>query len=434
MTKLGVLADDLTGAMDAGMQLMKKGYSVCVTADVNKIDSLDSDTQVLIVDTESRNIPPNEALKKVKASAQALMAAGFELVYKKVDSTLRGNIGAEFDALSFTNMIILFAPALPFNKRATVNGTHFVDGKKLEETELSKDPFSPIYKSYIPDIIADQSDLKTDVIDIETVRSGKKMLAQKIEEAALSGVSILVIDAIDSGDLITIAGAVNRVSKKVLLCGSAGLFSYLDSIIAYSIEEAGKTRRLPYRKSNSPIVVLSGSPAKMSKEQIKAAIENDPDNIEVINIDRDKIFSYDEEIRSQEYRRLESIIDSVITTKKDIIVDAAGEAKEKILDLTKNDPDRRNWESSQVQSILSHTGRYILSKTKVRGLVLFGGDTALTLSRDLSASGIEIIREVEPYIPAGLLIGGDADSLPVITKAGGFGNPKSLINIINFLK
>lgn len=434
MTKIGVLADDLTGAMDAGMQLMKKGYSVCVTADINKIDSLDSDTQVLIVDTESRNIPPNEALEKVKASAQALIDAGFDIAYKKVDSTLRGNIGAELDAVSFNDTIVLFAPALPFNKRATVNGIHYVDGKKLEETELSKDPFSPIYKSFIPDIIADQSDLKTAVIDIETVRAGKKALSQKIEEASLNGAAILVVDAIDSGDLITIAGAVNNISKKVLLCGSAGLFSYLDSITAYKMEEEGKTRRLPYRKSNSPIVVLSGSPAKMSKEQIKTAIENDSNNIEVIRIDREKIFSHDENIRNQEYNRLESVIDEVVATKKDIVVDAAGEAKEKILDLTKNDPDRRNWESSQVQYTLSHIGRYILSKTKVRGLVLFGGDTALTISRDLSASGIEIIREVEPYIPAGLLIGGDADSLPVITKAGGFGNPKSLINIINFLK
>ena len=69
----------------------------------------------------------------------------------------------------------------------------------------------------------------------------------------------------------------------------------------------------------------------------------------------------------------------------------------------------------------------------LNALVLFGGDTAISVSRCIGAKGIHIIDQIEPYIPLGLFIGSKIDTLPVVTKAGGFGNENTLINIIQKL-
>lgn len=80
---LGVIADDLTGAMDAGVQLLKKGISVRVLINCEKSDEIVQDTDVVIVDTESRNVDSQRAYTKVMESMNFLNRREIELIYKK---------------------------------------------------------------------------------------------------------------------------------------------------------------------------------------------------------------------------------------------------------------------------------------------------------------------------------------------------------------
>ncbi|NLO37654.1 MAG: four-carbon acid sugar kinase family protein, partial [Clostridiaceae bacterium] len=97
MAKLAFLADDLTGALDAGVQLLDFGYSVSVC--LTHGDLAGETADILVLDSESRNIPPAAATEQVRRGLVRLNAAGRDLVYKKIDSTLRGNIGSELAAL-----------------------------------------------------------------------------------------------------------------------------------------------------------------------------------------------------------------------------------------------------------------------------------------------------------------------------------------------
>ena len=100
MLKLAVIADDLTGANDAGVQFAKQGLKVQVFLN----DLLEKDLglfpEVMVLDTDSRAASPAEAFARVRATGGLVrnVAAVQPLIFKKFDSTLRGNIGTEIDA------------------------------------------------------------------------------------------------------------------------------------------------------------------------------------------------------------------------------------------------------------------------------------------------------------------------------------------------
>ena len=84
------------------------------------------------------------------------------------------------------------------------------------------------------------------------------------------------------------------------------------------------------------------------------------------------------------------------------------------------------------QALQSAAGR-LLGTGALGATILVGGDTALKVYEQCGAKGIRILGDVEPGIPWGRWIGGRLDGLPLVTKAGGFGNPETLCDIARFL-
>src|ERR671917_2986540 len=124
---VAIIADDLTGAADSGVQLVHSGYRTAVVfrgAPIPPSDDLDA----VAVDTNSRPLPAGFAAKRGVESGHALRES--RIVYKKIDSTLRGPIGAELAAaLAATRRSkALIAPAFPSTGRETKGGTQFVHG------------------------------------------------------------------------------------------------------------------------------------------------------------------------------------------------------------------------------------------------------------------------------------------------------------------
>ena len=128
-----ILADDLTGAMDTGVQIYGRGQRVTVCIDPVYAGELSADADLLVADSESRNATRADAERIVNEMLRIAARHGLSLVYKKIDSTLRGNVGAEIDAVfdSRTAEAILVAPALPHNGRTTLYGVHYVNGRSF---------------------------------------------------------------------------------------------------------------------------------------------------------------------------------------------------------------------------------------------------------------------------------------------------------------
>src|SRR5436190_7748438 len=119
MPKLLVIADDLSGATDVGVQFAKQSVPALVAtkamAERSNLAGLFGSHEVVLVDLESRHLGPAEAARAVTGIIKSARAAGVEFFYKKTDSTLRGNVGAELEALWQTSnrRTLSFIPAHP---------------------------------------------------------------------------------------------------------------------------------------------------------------------------------------------------------------------------------------------------------------------------------------------------------------------------------
>ncbi|EDO2269292.1 D-threonate kinase, partial [Salmonella enterica subsp. enterica serovar Braenderup] len=148
--KMMVIADDFTGSNDTGVQLAKKGARTEVMLSASQKPSRRAD--VLVINTESRAMPADQAASAVYAALSPWCETSpAPLVYKKIDSTFRGNIGAEVTAAMRASQrkLAVIAAAIPAAGRTTLEGKCLVNGVPLLETEFASDPKTPIVSSRI---------------------------------------------------------------------------------------------------------------------------------------------------------------------------------------------------------------------------------------------------------------------------------------------
>lgn len=160
MLLLLIIADDFTGALDTGVQFAAYGAATRVMVK-DQVDFAFCDAQVLVVDTETRHLPPEKAYQIVEELTRAACRAGIRYIYKKTDSALRGNIGAELAAVlqASNNRQLPFLPAFPQNGRTTRDGIHYVDGVPVTESPFGVDPFEPVRHARITELLAEQTDV-----------------------------------------------------------------------------------------------------------------------------------------------------------------------------------------------------------------------------------------------------------------------------------
>jgi uncharacterized protein YgbK (DUF1537 family) len=126
-----VLADDLTGALEAGAKFAGQGIRTLVSTELNlRPKGCDESIGVLVIDAETRHLPAAEAGQRVRELAHAAGEQGFRYLYKKTDSTLRGNIASELGALAeaFPGSALLYVPAYPRMGRTVKRGMLYVHG------------------------------------------------------------------------------------------------------------------------------------------------------------------------------------------------------------------------------------------------------------------------------------------------------------------
>jgi uncharacterized protein YgbK (DUF1537 family) len=170
--KLLVIADDLTGATDVAGQFAKAGVPTLIPLGGSAFERIESRFEVVCISSESRHRTPSDAARRVHEIARAAAQMGFEYIYKKTDSTLRGNIGSELQSLLLAvgQDRIAFVPAFPRMGRTTRDGFHFVHGQPLHLTPFAQDPLSPMRENYIPAVLARQTTLPIHCVPLEVIR------------------------------------------------------------------------------------------------------------------------------------------------------------------------------------------------------------------------------------------------------------------------
>lgn len=152
--KLVMIADDLTGSFDTGAGFEIRGATVGFTL-LEELNSCATNTDVVVIDTESRHDSPQTAYEKTARAARWASKHGAEHLYIKTDSGLRGNIGPALKAaLDVTGSpAAAFAPAFPDMKRTTVNGRQLVGGVPVRQSVFGRDLFDPVTADTVRELI-----------------------------------------------------------------------------------------------------------------------------------------------------------------------------------------------------------------------------------------------------------------------------------------
>ena len=199
---VGIIADDLTGANDTALQFKKCNAKTKILLDYSIPPENDLSTEIWAISTESRNISAEQAEARMLETIENLNKnLNLEYFYKKIDSTLRGNIAREtltmVKTLNYDAAIVI--PAFPSEGRITVGGYHLSKGTPIGRTEMARDPHSPITESYVPSLFKNQ--LKEDeqnmvgLIGLKTIMNGAGPILIKINELIKEGKKLIIADS-----------------------------------------------------------------------------------------------------------------------------------------------------------------------------------------------------------------------------------------------
>ncbi len=193
MDALRVLADDLTGACDVGAEFLPGPGGVVVQPALETGGPAPRGT-MCVRNTQSRTLGPADAARRVAAALADVGPGWAGLVLKKIDTGLRGPLGAEIDAtmdaLGVEEAFVL--PAIPEVGRTTLGGRQMIGGVPVNETAFACDPHHPIHDASVPAALAATGRRQAAVIDIAAVRGD---LTAAIERARAAGAGVLACDA-----------------------------------------------------------------------------------------------------------------------------------------------------------------------------------------------------------------------------------------------
>lgn len=423
-----IIADDLTGANDTGVQFTKKGYNTKVSI-FNKQSTIiiPDNLDVFVVDTETRELKSKIAREKLRNILKKLNINKNDMIYKKVDSTLRGNVGDEIEEIMniLKKDICVFSPSFPSYQRITVGGYLIVDQKHLGVSEYCCYNSTQVENSFIPFLLKTQTNFPIGQIDLKDVVKGQKTILSKINKLYQKGNKIIVIDSTSEQHLADIFSSGLKFDGSVLFSGSAGLANNFPNI-----HNKNEDLKINIENSKSPVIVVAGSRNSIMEDQINYL--KDRVNFAELKIDLEQIFSNKDGILDNYSTKC---IEAVKANRDLVIHTNAIYNEEKLINkklMLKYKLSFRELEI-HIKTFLGELISKILKNNCVRNLFLTGGDIALGVCEELGIYDMDILDELLPGIPLAIA-NYENYKLNIITKAGGFGKKDTLYNLINKLK
>lgn len=427
---VGIIADDLTGANDTALQFMLNNADTNILLNTEQEPSKSDAPQAWAVATESRNIPPEFAFEKVKLATQYLVdKINPDYFYKKIDSTVRGNISVEIlsmlEVLDWDAAVVM--PAFPQENRITVGGYHLLKGVPIERTEMARDPHSPIYESHLPTLLQSQlgENLKGLVgsITLKTILDGAGPILQAMNKLIADGVKIIVADSVSVTDLEQIVLAMQKSNYKILPVGNSSAGKVLSN--EWFPKEEKSTEVLPIKLPKLPKFIVSGSATQITASQIDR-FEQSPDfeeNSLVIELGMDAIL---DGVKDDLVNRIVSNLTNtnVVTVHTSKLLNNFDGFSD---DSMKADLSKSGL-AGAVTDFLAELAKRVLAQKKAV-LITMGGETSYKCCNAINANQLKLIDEVLPAIA--LSKNASSDQF-IVTKSGNLGGVNTLIEIINY--
>lgn len=421
-TRIGIIADDFTGANDTGVRLAQKGLKsrVILTDSNKKPEEKNKDIDVWIVDTNSRSMSADDAYKTVCQEIEGLKKRGVNLFYKKVDSTLRGSVAAELKAMQDTTGLdaIFVAPAFPSMGRTVEGGKLYVNGLPVTETEFARDPKTPVLHDFLPDLLAIEG-IEIAVLsrDILYGDSPEKWVAEQVQV----GVNWIVCDVIDEADFPLLADLEAKLDFSIGWAGSAGMINHL-----YAPKQK-ENQKKSFSGQIGKVLVVSGSLSGKTQDQLAALDTRSA--TKMLEIDPLELLTAP--VRAG--KRVNELAQSANWDSAALYVGGSQENRDKVSTWANANNLTAYQTSKGISEGLGHLVEKALEVSDFDAIFMTGGDTAKDICAVLGIHDMELLYEVETGLPLGIAKWNNKD-IVIITKAGGFGITESISNSVDYLK
>lgn len=404
MSSYLIIADDFTGANDTGVQLKRRGVPTSVVFDPGFISPGSS----FVLDTESRALGPTGAYETVHKALEGVDLTAFGHVMKKVDSTLRGSVAQEIKAVDdhYHAELVVFAPALPDLGRTTVGGVHHLKGVPIAQTELSRDPKTPVTEDNITRLL--QAVYPNEIVH--------HIPLGDVESSSInfSAGRLYTCDSVTNSDLQAVIRAAIGTGKRVLWVGTAALADHL----------------LGLERKVAPALAVVASVSSVSREQVHYAVKEGAALVQV------SIPNILEGKQSAVLCAEEAL--GLLRQGRDVLLVSSASWDRAELDRSAEVGAQMGMTLDQVSGYTQETmgalARSILDGTDISGMFLTGGDTAIGFFNAAESLGSSIVTEIAVGVPMMRLAGGPYAGLKVVTKAGAFGREDAITFSLRKLK
>jgi uncharacterized protein YgbK (DUF1537 family) len=383
--KLVIVADDLTGAADSAARAVQAGLSAEIWLEISTQPTDAADVTVVSISTDSRFLLPEEASQKVSETLAALSSWTGVTWYKKIDSTLRGNLGAELDVMlaALPDTIAVICPAFP------------AQGRGLEGGWLVYAGAAPLH---LPSLLAEQSRSRIGIIGLATVQEGVAALEKALYFARKRGEKLIVIDGLAESDLDAIVEATRE--EGYLLCGSAGLVRPLAAQWANADNKDGGRAHV----NPGPILAVVGSGSETAHAQVAqvAAVET----MRVRALDNRW---YEMDLVGAQSHPVGDWLLHLAPPDNDVVLEGA---------------------IARAQAArLADIAFAAVGKLQPSALLVVGGDTAYYVLRRLGITRLTVVEELLPGVALTFGVDRDGQRRAVVLKPGNFGDARTLVTL-----
>ena len=386
-----MIADDLTGACDVAAALVPWPEPVLVS--VSRGDGA-APAGLPVRNTASRTLPPASAAAAVHAALADVPQGWRGILVKKIDTALRGPLGAELDAAidAVGASEAFVVPAIPEVGRTTRDGVQHADGVPVDRTAFARDPGNPVRDARVGAVVETTSRRRAGVVGLADVRAGG--IAAAVERLRREGATIVVCDAETDDDLGRVVAAVLERPRPLVLAGSTGLARTLRTALGVT------TDRPPLDVApacDAGVLVVVGSLHPVARAQVAAL----GDRARVAVVERDHAGP------GHAAATWLAAGDTAVLTTPPVAGDGA-----------------------RIAASLAAAACAALERTRPGALVLVGGESAQAVLAALGVEWLAIDDAPAPLAVRGRIAGGGLAGLRVVTKGGSTGPPDRLRRLV----
>ncbi|NJQ07431.1 four-carbon acid sugar kinase family protein [Streptomyces lonarensis] len=402
MTRAFVVADDLTGANDTGVQFALAGWSTTLRLGAEGTGPRRAAGQATAVSTDSRALDHDGAATATRTAVAAERLAADDHLYLKTDSTLRGSVAAQIAgalAAAPDGAVVVLAPAYPAMGRTVHEGRLLVHGESVTLSPAGRDPVTPVTTDLLTELVPGAVPVP--------VAPTAAAWARAIDAASRHG-AVVAADAGTDAELARLAEAIVLLGPRAVPAGSAGLAAPLAALWRTDGTPPDHAAEPP--AALRPLVLVS-SHHLVARDQVAAAERADT-TATVVRTTTDALL------------------------RGEAPAPAAGEGP---VILLSPDERARPGHSAQLAAALAGHAAHLLADADhgdhpFDAVVLVGGDGAEAFLTAVGAHGIAVRGTLLEGVPDGRVAGGTRDGLAVVTKAGGFGDDTTLTLLLRALR